>query len=132
MIISLQVYPLQQAFQHDFSCLPVKQEYSSSFVVSAPKAASRCLHSLKQPARSLLSRKGVFWVFRYKSESYYSLFTIQARVYCSWSATIQGYYSKIPFCLFKEARASFVSALHFRLFSPELMLCLLSSFSLIM
>ena len=43
----------------DFSWWPVNKNISS-FAVSESKAASMCLHSLKQPARSLLSRKRVF------------------------------------------------------------------------
>ena len=79
MILSLQVYPLQQAFP----------------------ASSMCLHSIKQLARSLLSRKRVFRGFQYKSESYYSLF--------KHGFTIHGYYSRFLFCLFKEAWSSFVN-----------------------
>ena len=126
MIISSQVYPLQQAFPAGFLMMAGQQEYFTSFVVSAPSAASMCPHSLKKPVRSHFSRKqdsgqkSKVLQFPLTIHFYYSK-TIQARVYCLLLLF------EIPFCLFKEARSSVVSTLNFKL-----KLSLLSSFSLIM
>ena len=72
--------------------------------------SSQAVFSNKSNLSSVLSGDSKIpgqWSIALQFLFYCSLFTIQARVYCSWILF------KIPFCLFKEARSSVVNTLHF-------------------
>ena len=97
----------------------VYKSTASLFSISIYGSAS------KQPVFCPLSRKQA-------SESKVNIATVPFTVHYSLfkhGSTVHGYCSRFIFCLFKEARASFVSTLIFR-FNFKLKLSLLSSFSL--